>query len=338
MAKVIADKIFENYKLDISTDSAGTYVPYAQRAEKNAVTAAKKHGLNLSGHLSKQATDEMVKEADIVLAMSKSHKNFFGERSNVYTISEYAGGGDYAIADPFGGGLNVYEECFARLENYIEKIAEKLEEASEAKASEARTDEAKADEAQTDCVLTVESALENRSIPVDIPLETKDSAIPGETEKNESTENTQNTGERNMIAIGCDHGGFELKTQITKFLDANNINYSDFGTYSLQSVDYPVYAQKVCEAVLSGQCSKGILICTTGIGVSIMANRNKGIRAALCADTFTAKMTRLHNDANVLCMGGGVTGAELAKEIVDIFIKTEFSGEDKHVRRVSMLS
>ncbi|MDR1689931.1 MAG: ribose 5-phosphate isomerase B [Clostridiales bacterium] len=141
-----------------------------------------------------------------------------------------------------------------------------------------------------------------------------------------------------MIAIGCDHGGFELKTKIIDFFDEKGIPYSDFGTYSMQSVDYPVFAEKVCEAVLSGQYSKGILICTTGIGVSIMANRNKGIRAALCADTFTAKMTRLHNDANVLCMGGGVIGAELAKEIADTFIYTEFSNEEKHKRRISMLS
>lgn len=140
-----------------------------------------------------------------------------------------------------------------------------------------------------------------------------------------------------MIAIGSDHGGYELKKQIMEYLDGKNIEYSDFGTYSTDSVDYPVYAEKVCAAILSGQCDKGILICTTGIGISIVANRKKGIRAAVCTDTYTAKMTRLHNNANVLCMGGGVIGAGLAAEITETFLTTDFSNEEKHLRRISMM-
>lgn len=140
-----------------------------------------------------------------------------------------------------------------------------------------------------------------------------------------------------MIAIGSDHGGYELKKQIMEYLDGKNIEYSDFGTYSTDSVDYPVYAEKVCVAILSGQCDKGILVCTTGIGISIVANRKKGIRAAVCTDTYTAKMTRLHNNANVLCMGGGVIGAGLAAEITETFLNTEFSNEEKHLRRISMM-
>lgn len=140
-----------------------------------------------------------------------------------------------------------------------------------------------------------------------------------------------------MIALGSDHGGYELKKQIAAYLDSKNIQYTDFGTYSLDSVDYPVYAEKVCEAVLSNQCDKGILVCTTGIGISIAANRKEGIRAAVCTDTYTAKMTRLHNDANVLCLGGGVIGSGLALEIAEVFLTTEFSNEEKHIRRISMM-
>jgi len=140
-----------------------------------------------------------------------------------------------------------------------------------------------------------------------------------------------------MIAIGSDHGGYTLKKQILEHLDGRDITYNDFGTYSLDSVDYPVYADKVCKAVLSGECDTGILICTTGIGVSIAANRNKGIRAALCTSEYEAKMTRLHNDANVLCLGAAVVGAGLATGITDTFLDTEFSGEDKHLRRISMM-
>ncbi len=140
-----------------------------------------------------------------------------------------------------------------------------------------------------------------------------------------------------MIAIGCDHGGFELKNKIIEYLEKNNIDYKDFGTYSTESTDYPIYGKKVAESVASGECEKGILICTTGIGISITANKVKGIRAALCHDVFSAKSTRLHNNANILAMGGGVIGTGLALEITDAFLNTEFSNEERHIRRVNMI-
>ncbi len=140
-----------------------------------------------------------------------------------------------------------------------------------------------------------------------------------------------------MIGIGCDHGGFELKTEILKHLEKNNIEYKDFGTFSKDSTDYPIYAKNVANAVVSGQCEKGILICGTGIGISITANKIKGIRAALCHDVFSAKATRLHNDANILAMGGRVIGAGLALEIVDAFLNTPFSNEERHLRRINMI-
>ena len=127
-----------------------------------------------------------------------------------------------------------------------------------------------------------------------------------------------------MIAIGSDHGGFALKEEIKKHLDEKKIPYEDFGTYSTDSVDYPLIAEKACAAITSGKCDKGILCCGTGIGISMAANKIKGIRAALCSDYFSAKYTRLHNDANVLCMGGRTIGPGLALELVDVFLNTPF--------------
>ena len=140
-----------------------------------------------------------------------------------------------------------------------------------------------------------------------------------------------------MIAVGCDHGGFELKQKILAHLQARGLSYQDFGCGSTASVDYPVYGKAVARAVASGQCEKGIVICSTGIGISIAANKVPGIRCALCGDCFSARATRQHNDANVLALGALVTGPGLALEIVDIFLDTPFSGEERHSRRISQL-
>lgn len=140
-----------------------------------------------------------------------------------------------------------------------------------------------------------------------------------------------------MIALGSDHGGFALKQEIIKYLEENRIEYRDFGCYSENSCDYPEYAEKVAHAVVGGGFEKGILICGTGIGVSIAANKVKGIRCALCHDCFSAKATREHNDANVLAMGGRIVGPGLALEIVDIFLHTEFSHDERHMRRISQI-
>lgn len=140
-----------------------------------------------------------------------------------------------------------------------------------------------------------------------------------------------------MIAVGSDHGGYALKCEIIKHLESRRLEYKDFGTYSEASCDYPVYAKAVAKAVASGECERGIIICGTGIGVSITANKIRGIRAALCGDCFSAEATRLHNDANVLTLGARVTGAGLALKIVDTFLDTPFSGDERHVRRISMI-
>lgn len=140
-----------------------------------------------------------------------------------------------------------------------------------------------------------------------------------------------------MIAIGSDHGGYELKQKVLGHLAERGAEVKDLGCDSPESCDYPVFARAVADEVVSGRCEKGILICTTGIGISMAANKVKGIRCAVCTDPLTARMTRLHNDANVLALGGGIVGVNLAKEIVDIFLDTPFSNEEKHKRRVGMI-
>ena len=136
------------------------------------------------------------------------------------------------------------------------------------------------------------------------------------------------------VAIASDHGGFDLKQSVLEYLKENEIEYTDFGCYNLDSVDYPDYAVPVCGAVLSGEADKGILICGTGIGISISANKIKGIRCALCHDVFSAKATRQHNDAQVIALGGRVIGAGHAVEVVDAFLHTDFSRGERHARRV----
>lgn len=137
-----------------------------------------------------------------------------------------------------------------------------------------------------------------------------------------------------MIALGCDHGGYELMQEVIAYLEEKGLEYKNFGCNSTASVDYPIYAKQVAKAVQSGECEKGILICGTGIGISIGANRFKGIRAALCGDCFSAEATRQHNDANILAMGGRVTGPGLAVKIVGTFLNTEFSNGERHVNRI----
>lgn len=138
------------------------------------------------------------------------------------------------------------------------------------------------------------------------------------------------------IAMGCDHGGFDLKEQIVRFLEAQGHEVKDCGTYNKESCDYPTFGEAAARAVASGECERGIVICTTGIGISIAANKVKGIRCAHVCDPLTAEMTRRHNDANMLALGAGITGANLAERCVDVFLRTEFEG-GRHARRVAML-
>ena len=140
-----------------------------------------------------------------------------------------------------------------------------------------------------------------------------------------------------MIGIGSDHGGFALKEAIKKHLEERGLEYKDYGTFSDASCDYPVYGRAVAKAVAAGECQLGILICGTGIGISITANKVPGVRAALCSDCFSAEATRLHNNANILALGARVLGEGLALKIVDTFLDTPFSNDERHIRRISMI-
>lgn len=139
-----------------------------------------------------------------------------------------------------------------------------------------------------------------------------------------------------MIAIASDHGGYELKEQIKFYLATQGVECRDFGTNSTASCDYPVFGKAAAEAVASGECEKGIVICTTGIGMSIIANKVKGIRCAYCSDSLSAELTRRHNNANMVAMGAALVGPGLAERIVDVFLHTEFEG-GRHIKRVAMI-
>ena len=140
-----------------------------------------------------------------------------------------------------------------------------------------------------------------------------------------------------MIAIASDHGGYALKEHIKTYLAAKGVECHDFGTHSTESCDYPVFGRAAAEAVASGQCEKGIVICTTGIGISITSNKVKGIRCALCGDPLSAELTRRHNNANMLAMGAGIIGPNLAERIVDAFLTAQFEG-GRHERRVNLIT
>ena len=139
-----------------------------------------------------------------------------------------------------------------------------------------------------------------------------------------------------MIALACDHGALALKEAVKRHLEARGLEYKDFGTYTADSCDYPQYGAAVGRAVASGECERGILICGTGIGISISANKIRGVRAALCGDCFSAEMTRRHNDANIVALGARVVGPGLALKIVDTFLDTGFEG-GRHARRIEQM-
>lgn len=139
------------------------------------------------------------------------------------------------------------------------------------------------------------------------------------------------------IVLGCDHGGLNIKNAVIEYLKLNNIEYTDFGCYTDESVDYPEYAYKVATAVVDNMNTLGILCCGTGIGISMAANKVKGIRAAVCTNEFMAEMTRRHNNSNILCMGGRIIDEDTAVKLASLFINTEFEG-DRHTRRVDMIT
>jgi ribose 5-phosphate isomerase B len=140
-----------------------------------------------------------------------------------------------------------------------------------------------------------------------------------------------------MIAIGSDHAAFELKEQIKQYLDCKKVEYKDYGCFSTERVNYPEFGYRVAKAVATGECEKGLIFCGTGVGISIAANKVKGIRAVVCSEPYSAKLSRAHNDTNILALGARVVGIDLAKMIIDIWLSTEFEG-GRHQTRVQMIS
>jgi ribose 5-phosphate isomerase B len=140
-----------------------------------------------------------------------------------------------------------------------------------------------------------------------------------------------------MIAIASDSAGFALKKAVLGYLTENSLSYKDFGAYDDTPADYPVFAKQVCQAILAGECERGILICGTGNGIAMAANRHKGIRAAICHDPFSAEAARSHNDANIIALGARVINTDTAIKALDIFLNTEFSGEERHSKRIQMI-
>lgn len=257
-------------------ESAGlSVIPGDTANEKSIKVLKEEENIDISSHVARQLTYEMIEEADLILTMTRQHKNAIISAVNkaadkTFTLKEYAFGNDDDISDPYGRDYEVYKNCCAEIKECISKIIENLE---------------------------------DRKL---------------------------------KIVIGCDHGGYELKEKVKKYLLDNSYEVEDVGTYTTDSVDYPDYGQKAAKMVASGQMDKGIVICTTGIGISIAANKVKGIRCALCTNSLMAKMSRLHNDANMLSLGAGLTGQNLALDIVDTWLNTDFEG-GRHQRRVNKI-
>lgn len=265
---------------NVEVFSAGTMSFGGGTAAKEAIDVLMEENIDISEHRSRPLTEELIDRADIILAMTDSHRRQVlsiapdaDEKTFLIKDFDDDAGENKNIPDPIGMGKDVYTACV----NEIKKCMSNL---------------------------ILEVLKENMS---------------------------------KSIAIGCDHGGFELKEEIKKYLAEKEYSCVDFGCFSLESVDYPEYGELVAKAVAEKKNDYGIAICTTGIGMSIVANKVKGIRASLCHDTHSAKMTKLHNDSNVLVLGAGVIDVQKAKDIVDTWLNTDFEG-GRHQRRVNKIS
>lgn len=258
-------------------ESAGIFAIKGSFPSEYASTVIKDIGIDIYNYKSKPISKNLIRNCDIILTMTKEHKDQLLEIANdlnkeIYTIKEFAFEKEEDILDPCGEDLGTYRRTLQEIEDCVKLISEKV--------------------------------YKRRSSM--------------------------------KIAIGSDHGGFELKEIVKKELESQNIEFMDFGTNNNESVDYPDYGKKVAEKVAEGEFDRGIVICGTGIGISIAANKVKGIRCALCGDTYSAKMAMEHNNSNVLALGARVIGIDLAKEIVDTWLKASFQG-GRHERRVNKI-
>ncbi|MFP4661386.1 MAG: ribose 5-phosphate isomerase B [Halanaerobiales bacterium] len=298
----MAEKIFNSLvekdsdMKDWKAVSAGISAIQGQAASRHVLKILAEEDIDVSTHRSRQISEKLIDEADLVLTMTRHHKDILNQifpqsTDKVYTLKEFsAKGRSYDIIDPYGQSEEVYRKTRDEIKNEIETILVKM----------------------------------NQFIVFD---------------EGESVNLTNNKyrGDGMKIAIGSDHAGYDLKMEIVDYLEKEGYEYIDMGTDSSQSVDYPDYGYKVATAVADGKVDKGILICGTGIGMSITANKVSGVRAALCHDVFSARATRNHNNSNVLAMGSRVVGSGLAMEIVKVWLGEGFAG-GRHQDRIEKIS
>ena len=300
--------------------SAGLQVvPSGAPASEHAVRAMAERGISLAGHRARQLGVADVAEADLILTMTAAHKaqitgRWPGARVKVFTLGEYIGetttGTMGIVHDPMGGGLAAYRSCAAGLASMIAKLVVLIRLEEESRMPHAAPTQGAS--AVVDTVLA--------ELPLAVAVATAPAARVVA-----------------RLAAGADHAGYVLKNQLVAAVKAMGIEVEDLGTNSPASVDYPDFAALVGQAVVSGRCQAGLLVCGTGLGMAIAANKVSGIRAVTCSDLYTARLAREHNDANVLCLGARVLAFELANEIVSTFLRTSF-GAGRHIKRVSKIA
>jgi len=299
MAELLFNNLVDQHKdLDgWQAISAGvSAIPGQSASENTRKILLEEENIDSSNHLSRQITEGVLKEVELVLTMTRHHKDIldgvFPEYANkIYTLKDFASiKQGYDIIDPYGQSEEVYIKTKDEIKEQLLSIVGKLNQFIDNDAGESKA-------------LT----------------------------------NNYYRGDNMSIAIGSDHAGFELKKEIIKYLEEEGIEYKDMGTDNCDSVDYADFGYKVADSVSKGQNDKGILVCGTGIGMSIAANKVSGIRAALCHDVFSAKATRNHNDSNVLTLGSRVVGVGLALEIVKVWLGEEFDG-GRHQKRIDKIS
>jgi len=288
----MAEYLFQHLINKWEVSSAGIAALPGQGASEYTVKVLQDEGIEIKGHSSQQLDAGMIKKADLILTMTRLHKEKVRQidpeaSGKVFTLKEFAGlTSDLDISDPFGQSEDIYREVKDEIKGILIKTIGKWEQ-----------------------FLLKEGI-------------------------REKIENTNDGRQDNLrVAIGCDHAGYDIKQDIIDLLDEKGFEYTDFGTDSGDSVDYPDFAYRVASKVASGDYDRGILICGTGIGMSITANKVSGIRAALCHDVFSARATRNHNNSNILTMGSRVIGKGLAREIATVWLEEGFDG-GRHQRRI----
>jgi ribose 5-phosphate isomerase B len=299
----------------VEVESAGVAVAReGEGATAHAATASAERSLDLSGHRAHQCGLEDLERADLTLTMTAEQKTQLNRLAphladRVFTLYEYTKGPSArktGVPDPIGKGLRVYRRVVRDLEKEVERLVELL-------TSVGGHGE-------------VSAIMEQITVAPEAPPAVQPGQAP-------SAQPAARPADAKTLAVGADHAGFRLKDELTTVAAGLGYEVVDFGTGDAASVDYPDYAAKVARAVASGRCRFGLLVCGTGLGMAVAANKVRGIRAVTCNCLYLARMAREHNDANVLCIGERVVGGGLAGEIVRVFLDTPFAG-DRHARRV----